>query len=85
MSKHPKDDAILRQFAEALRTEREKQGLTQQEAAERVDIDRAAWSFLENAKRNISLITADRASRALGLSLSELLYCQEPSKKPRKG
>lgn len=73
MTKHHPDDEILRDFGDALRRAREKKGMTQQDAAAEVDIDRAAWSFMENARRNISLVTAARAAKALGLTLGELL------------
>jgi transcriptional regulator with XRE-family HTH domain len=81
-AKHHQDDAILREFGDALRRERHERGMTQEAAAAEVDIDRAGWSFMENARRNVSLVTAARAAKALGLSLGELL--SEPKRRSRK-
>ena len=73
VSRHHPDDSILKEFGNALRRERIKRGMTREAAAAAVDIDRAAWNFMEHARRNVSIVTAARAAKALGLTLGELL------------
>lgn len=64
---------VLRAFAQALRMARLKAGLTQEEAAHMMGAERHYWSNLENARRNITLMTAERAARAVGTTLRKLL------------
>lgn len=64
---------IQKQFGENLRKFRKRQGLTQEELAERVKMDFTTINKIENGKRNPSLKSMEKIARALKVSLKELL------------
>jgi transcriptional regulator with XRE-family HTH domain len=67
-------EEIRKQFAENLRTAREKSGLSQEALAEACDLHRTEISLLERCKRSPRLETLVILARGLGLaSPGELL------------
>jgi predicted transcriptional regulator len=62
------DLAELR-LAEELRRHRKKAGLTQRQVAERMHVNRAYVSQLEQGPQNVTLATLARYSRAVGRKL----------------
>ncbi|MEX0866427.1 MAG: helix-turn-helix transcriptional regulator [Pirellulales bacterium] len=69
-----KEGTPLRQVLTALRTERERQGLSLADINERTGIDRAALSRLENNQEaNPTLATLERYAQAVGKHLIVLL------------
>lgn len=68
--RHPIDlSARLGQLIRSLRTEQE---LTQEELAERAQLDRVFISMLERGKRRATLESAQALASALGLTFAEL-------------
>jgi transcriptional regulator with XRE-family HTH domain len=63
---------ILRRFGENVRARREAQSLSQEQLAERADLDRTYISGVERGVRNLSLISVVRIAKALKTSASEL-------------
>ncbi|HEY3758625.1 MAG TPA: helix-turn-helix transcriptional regulator [Solirubrobacteraceae bacterium] len=61
-------EEIRKQFAENLRTAREKSGLSQEALAEACDLHRTEISLLERCKRSPRLETLVILARGLGLA-----------------
>jgi transcriptional regulator with XRE-family HTH domain len=57
---------------DVLRRIREKQGINQEEAAERCNLHRTYYSGVERGIRNVSLVNIEKVSRGLKTSLNEL-------------
>lgn len=67
-------ESVRQQFAENLRSHRERLGLSQEELADICDLHRTEISLLERCKRSPRLETIVVLARALGLvSVGELL------------
>ena len=47
-------------------------GISQEELADRADIDRTYITSVECGKRNISIVNVEKIARALGVTLSKL-------------
>lgn len=62
---------ILIQFGKCLQNARVNRGLSQEQLAEIIDVDRTYISFLERGKRNPSLKLLHSLCMALDLSLAE--------------
>jgi HTH-type transcriptional regulator/antitoxin HipB len=66
-----------------LRRAREREGLTQEEVARRLETKKSAISRIENHSGDIRLSTLERYARALGWNLSvELRPPEGPSRRP---
>ncbi len=57
----------------AVRSERLRRGLSQEELAERAGLDRTYISGLERGTRNPALTTQHKVADALGIALADLL------------
>lgn len=69
----PEASASRLQFGESVRTERQRQGLTLEDLAERTAL---TWSYLsqvERGRRNITIDNMDAIARGLGMTLRDLL------------
>lgn len=62
---------LYQKLAQRIERLRKEKGLTQEELAEKAGLHRAYFWDIENG-RNISVKTAYKIARALGVSLSEL-------------
>jgi transcriptional regulator with XRE-family HTH domain len=65
-------DPTLTALGKRLRQFREEQFLTQENLAERAELDPTYISGIERGVRNPSVISLARAAKGLGISLSEL-------------
>ncbi len=68
----PAKDPTLRKFGDNVRTRRETLDLSQEQLAERADLDRTYISGVERGVRNLSLNSVVRIAKALKISASEL-------------
>jgi transcriptional regulator with XRE-family HTH domain len=59
-------------FGRAIRRIRERQGINQEEAAERCGLHRTYYSGIERGIRNISLVNIEKIAKGLKKSLPEL-------------
>lgn len=64
---------ILVKFGERVRSERIKQGLSQEELASKAGVHRTYIGMIERAEKNITLENIDKIANALNLSLSKLV------------
>lgn len=64
---------ILINFGKRVRDERAKQGLSQEELAERAGVHRTYIGMVERAEKNITLANMKRIAQALELTISDLL------------
>lgn len=64
---------ILKKFGQRVREERLKQGLSQEELAEKASLHRTYIGMIERAEKNITLINIGKISKALGISIEDLL------------
>lgn len=68
----PFKDPTLRKFGDNVRSRREAQDLSQEQLAERADLDRTYISGVERGVRNLSLNSVVRIAKALKTSASDL-------------
>lgn len=66
-------DPIVHCFGQALRQERERHAWSQEALAEHADLNRSYIGDLERGKAVPSLVTLQKLSRALGVSLTVLV------------
>ena len=72
---------IKKQFGQKLRKLRkELTGLSQEEFASRISMDRTYYSSVENGERNISLINIEKIAKGLNITLSQLFIDIEKEK-----
>jgi transcriptional regulator with XRE-family HTH domain len=64
---------VLRRFGKRVRAKRDELGISQEELADRADLDRTYVGGVERGERNVSLINIHRLARALGLAPRDLL------------
>lgn len=64
---------ILIEFGERVRKERLRQGLSQEQLAERADVHRTYIGMIERAERNITLLNIQKLARAFDVSVAFLL------------
>jgi transcriptional regulator with XRE-family HTH domain len=81
MAPHPGNSrAFLAALGAAVRTERERLGLSQEELCFRAELDRTYISGIERGVRNPTAISLQRVAHGLGVSLSSLLRRAERTK-----
>jgi transcriptional regulator with XRE-family HTH domain len=66
-----------RTFGAAVRDERQKLGLSQEDFAERAEVHRTYISSIELGKVSVSIEVANQLAAALGLRLSEIVRMAE--------
>lgn len=64
---------ILRSFGARIRDVRQREGLSQEDLADRCGLDRTYVGGVERGERNIGLVNIVRLARSLSLSASTLL------------
>lgn len=72
-AKKPAPRSARIRLAANLRAARKKQQISQEELADRAEIDRSFVGSVERCERNISLDNIERLSVALGMDIAELL------------
>jgi transcriptional regulator with XRE-family HTH domain len=68
----PVSEPLLKKFGDNVRAKRETQGLSQEQLAERADLDRTYISGIERGVRNLSLLNVTRLAKALKTTTSSL-------------
>lgn len=68
----PAKDSTLKRFGDNVRARREAQDLSQEQLAERADLDRTYVSGIERGVRNLSLLNITRVAKALKVTTAEL-------------
>jgi len=63
---------ILLRFGQRVKTERLKQGLSQEELAEKASVHRTYIGMIERAEKNITLTNIEKIALALGIETSKL-------------
>ena len=66
---------ITEDFGNRIRELRKKTGLSQENFASKIGMDRTYYASVESGKRNISLNNIKKIADGLGISLSEL-FCE---------
>lgn len=64
---------LAKAFGQAVRAERERQGVSQEALGDYAGLDRTYVSGLERATRNPTLATMEKLATALGVPLSKLV------------
>lgn len=72
---------ILKQLGLAIKVERVRNGLSQEELAEKANLHRTYIGMVERAERNISVINLIQIAQALNVGLDKLVYGEKV--KPR--
>ena len=63
---------ILIKFGQKVRAERQKQGLSQEELAEKAGVHRTYIGMIERAEKNITLLNIEKIAKALSLEIRDL-------------
>jgi transcriptional regulator with XRE-family HTH domain len=63
---------ILLNFGQKVKAERIKQGLSQEELAEKASVHRTYIGMIERAEKNITLTNIEKIALALGIEISKL-------------
>ncbi|MGH7889502.1 MAG: helix-turn-helix domain-containing protein [Thermodesulfobacteriota bacterium] len=66
-------EAITKKIAQVIRERRKRVGLSQEELAEKADIDRTYVSLIERGKVNMTVVVVAKIAKALGVSLSSII------------
>ena len=72
-----RQEALAQRFGALVRRLRTEQGYSQEQFSFRVGVDRTYINQIEQGRRNVTLGTADRLARGLGLTLAGLLLEME--------
>ena len=76
---------VKKSFGASVRSWRKRQGISQEELAERATLHRTYISDVERGARNVSLQSIERIARALAISLPELFSYDSASSGPGNG
>ena len=68
----PPSDPALKKFGSNVRSRRDALDLSQEQLAERADLDRTYISGVERGVRNLSLLSAVRVAKGLKTSVADL-------------
>jgi len=68
----PAKEPALKRFGDNVRTRREALQLSQEQLAERADLDRTYISGVERGVRNLSMLSAARLAKALKTTVADL-------------
>ena len=69
----PNTDPVLRAFGLSVKRYREAVKLTQEQLAEKADLDRTYLSDVERGTRNLGIKNVVRLATALGITAAELM------------
>ena len=76
------DDAFFERLGKAIRVERTRQGLRQDDLAEAAGLSKPYVSHIEVGRRHPSMDAVTAIARALGLSVGQLMAASEPGQGP---
>ena len=77
--------SIFSTFGQVVRAKREQAGLSQEQFAERADLDRTYVSGVERGVRNPTLQVINRIAKALDVPLADLFAATDKAVARRKG
>ncbi len=80
MGRSSADAQYLMAFGEAVRRERERKGLSQEDLGFEAELDRTYVSGVERGVRNPTVVTVRRLAKALGVAASRLMQVAERSR-----
>ncbi len=66
-------DPILKKLGSAIRRERLKQGISQENLALAAGVDRSYMGGIERGQHNVTVMSLSKIATAIGMSMSELL------------
>jgi transcriptional regulator with XRE-family HTH domain len=66
------DEALVKRFGKTVRRLRSEQGYSQEEFALRVGLHRTYVGNIERGEKAVTIVTANKLARALGLTLAGL-------------
>jgi transcriptional regulator with XRE-family HTH domain len=69
----PPRNQALRRFGDALREERKRKGISQEQLALRAEVNRTYMGGVERGEENISLLTLAKIATVLAVKPSEIL------------
>lgn len=72
-------------FGTAVRQLREARGWSQEQLSEHADLNRSYVGEIERGQVIVSIVTADKLARALGLNVAALLHHCEQIERLRRG
>ncbi len=64
---------LLIELGSTIREKRKATGLSQENFANKIEIDRAYYSSIENGKHNLSILQIKKIADGLNITISELL------------
>ncbi len=67
------EETLAEGFGRLVRRLRKERGFSQEEFAFRVGVHRTYMGDIERGEKNVTLVTADKLAKGLGLTLAELL------------
>ncbi len=79
------EGTLAERFGALVRRLRSEQGYSQERFAFRVGVHRTYMGDIERGEKNITLVTADKIARALGLTLAGLLLEMERDRQQTGG
>jgi transcriptional regulator with XRE-family HTH domain len=68
---------ILIKFGQKVRAERQKQGLSQEELAEKAGVHRTYIGMIERGEKNITLLNIEKIAKALEIPLDKLMSLEK--------
>ena len=69
-------DTISKRFGDNLRAQRKKLGLTQQQIADELNIDRSTYSYYELGRTDPSIATLCKLTQIFGITADQLINPQ---------
>jgi len=72
MKKTPTVSRTHKRFGQHIQRLRRERGLTQEDLADLISVDRSYMGFVERGERNLTLAKIIKVAKALNISLSEL-------------
>jgi transcriptional regulator with XRE-family HTH domain len=79
------EETLARRFGELVRRMRQERGYSQEEFSFRVGLHQTYVSSVERGERNVTIGTAERIAKALGMSLSDLFKELEQAQEGTEG
>lgn len=70
-----KRSKLTQNLGELVRNMRLAKGLSQEEFATRCDLHRTYIGFIERGEKTVTIETADKIAKGLGIKLAELFSC----------
>jgi transcriptional regulator with XRE-family HTH domain len=66
------EEDVVKRFGETVRRLRSEQGFSQESFAERCGVHRTYMGIIERGEKAVTIVTAKKIARALGITLADL-------------